>query len=249
MIPTTRSSASPSLCTVCLAHTVSCAGIDCDGISNNELVYAIKSRLPFNTSWSGPTTGWLVEWNKDCQKELQLLHGPVTTCLFDNMLDFLDPAILGCMLLFMERPELAWQGCLGLVQSGKAVRTRAWCRAHGKLCCVTTCDSHSFGTPCVGFSQNNNDRPGITDPKSGLVLVLWCGMRAKLQEAKVGFENVFPTTTKEKRPPDYIKEALFHIYFVDLAQDDSADIWFSDPVNLGAPSSHEREYVSMRHRY
>ena len=217
-------------------YSTSCSGIEAPSVSRHELGYAIVQRLSHHTSWRPAPVRWTCEMDKECELEIETLFPKQAyprMCVYRQMESFLAPVITDIRpVLARKSGQEAWEACLPIIRCGAAVVTKAECQRHGGLCEVVECHNHTGGTPCTAFSTVNNERPGLADD-TFFALVVFVGLRCKLQEKSFTFENV-PGVSQ------YIIEATSHLYWHSEA--------IINPAHHGFAISRQRVYINARHK-
>ena len=222
-----------------------CSGIDSPCAALTDLRAGALQYLDVDTNVDLPRCLHAIEWDKQCLKELTLIHEhhareaastsrgqPLSTCLFGDISSFFDSHVQELLPELQRRPEIALDALTPIVKAGKAMKREAWCHYHQKMCRITCGDRHVAGTPCTAFSAQGARRQQYD--KTIIHFCAWAGLRILLQEPLVVFENV-------KGLEQLVLMLLGHIY-------DVKDMSFMSPHEQAFPIVRPREYFVLRHK-
>ena len=172
-----------------------------------------------------------IEFYSKSQEELAL-HPHKPSCIFSNMLDFLEPELRARLPALAERGVLQ-EVLTPLIKSGKAVRPDAPCLVHGRRCKATNSDIHCAGTPCTEYSPK-----GLREAEGGktyAAFLTWAGQRLEAQEEVIIQENV------QQFPVEQLQAVLGQLYFIESV--------VLSPRMVGWPVERKRRWSVLRHRY
>lgn len=210
------------------------SGIDAPGSAAHRLASKLQARIAGNGQVCRPPKILSAcEWYPESQYEL-LVHPAhdKETCLFMNISAFYVPELREFTAKVEKEPQLALPLLAPAIKAKRAVRCRGYCMKHKKTCILQSADLHIAGTVCTDWSAFGTR--GNTDGKTILHQLAFMALRLLLEEPIVVQENVVQFA------PGLLKDFLFSMYFLDVADEDS---W-----NFGVPSHRNRRWIVMRHR-
>lgn len=147
------------------------------------------------------------EWNTECQAELETLACGIeqNTCIFTDIAQFFRPELYEVLEELKKKPSMAVEVLSPLLAAQSAMRRKAHCARHSKLCFIGTARMHTAGSSCTAHSKQGKQL-GLADPNV-LHLLAWIGLRLEVQEYEISLENV-------ESFPSHILERLLGKYYV-----------------------------------
>ena len=121
------------------------------------------------------------------------------------------------------------------VKSGRAVKSRAYCLAHKKLCYLSPCTLHIGGSPCTDNS-NMGDKAG-EEGKTIVDTLAWLAHILASEHEVFVSENV-----PSQELVNTIKHLLGHMYHLDVVRDEA------NPCRLGWPVNRPRQFIVGLHK-
>ena len=174
---------------------------------------------------------YAIEFYSRSQEELAI-HPHKPSCIFSDMLSFLEPELPARLPALAEKGVLQ-EVLVPLIKSGKAVRADAPCLVHGRRCRAKISDIHCAGTPCTDYSPK-----GLREAEGGktyAAFLTWAGQRLLAQESVIIQENV------QQFPLEQLQLVLGQLYFIESI--------VLSPRSLGWPVERKRRWTVLRHRY
>ena len=154
-----------------------------------------------------------IEWDGECQKELSTLADGIGQdfCIFGDISNFWRPELQEVVQALEKKPEFSVEVLSGLIKARRAMRRKAFCIRHQRMCHLQTAKKHSAGSSCTAHSAQGL-RLGLSG-KNVLHLLSWIGLRPECLESEVDLENVsqFPTDVILRFFTDY-----YHVEVVNL---------------------------------
>ena len=218
-----------------LVMSTAFSGIGAADVAMETLLHGIQTYTHLPVAYRN---AFAIEYNEDCQKELQLLGTPPEH-LFGDMLGFINRSIAGVFSKFRSR----W-GYVDYVKwlthpkpKKRLVQLHAQCILHPACSCpAKRADLHVAGPPYVDFSSWSNDPGGLQGPQLAC-LMIWIGQRMQLEEPLILHENVPGVNASPIAP---LQELLSEMYIIQTCVFDS--------FNLGHAAHRERRITWMLHR-
>ncbi|CAJ1394904.1 unnamed protein product [Effrenium voratum] len=173
--------------------------------------HALQARLP-KRKVALPKLLSFCEWNTECQAELETLACGIeqNTCIFTDIAQFFRPELYEVLEELKKKPSMAVEVLSPLLAAQSAMRRKAHCARHSKLCFIGTARMHTAGSSCTAHSKQGKQL-GLADPNV-LHLLAWIGLRLEVQEYEISLENV-------ESFPSHILERLLGKYYVIESQD------------------------------
>eukprot|EP00959_Pyramimonas_sp_CCMP1952_P097124 2030086-Pyramimonas_sp.AAC.1 len=159
-----------------------------------------------------------VEFDRECQMELQLLPTPPEH-LFGDILDFVNPR---CRSHFRQNyTRFSYEQLQGFINKGNFVKPTAPCVLHGGCeCDARRADIHIAGPPCVDFSSMSSDTKALQGPQLSC-LMIWIALRMAIMEPFILHENVAGVDNEPIRP---LIDVLSSVYIIQTCVFDSANL-------------------------
>ena len=116
---------------------------------------------------------------------------------------FVDSSIIAAVItevrsmvpLFYNKPSITWDCVKVLLDNDCLVGLAAPCLEHGGHCVLPEGDENISGLPCPQWSSQHPCPRDLADAECALVTACWIGLRRKIQEKRVTYENasILPT--------------------------------------------------------
>ncbi|CAJ1402243.1 unnamed protein product [Effrenium voratum] len=183
------------------------------GAGNEKATRSLKEAVLFYESFLDevvvalPKLLSFCEWNTECQAELETLACGIeqNTCIFTDIAQFFRPELYEVLEELKKKPSMAVEVLSPLLAAQSAMRRKAHCARHSKLCFIGTARMHTAGSSCTAHSKQGKQL-GLADPNV-LHLLAWIGLRLEVQEYEISLENV-------ESFPSHILERLLGKYYV-----------------------------------
>ena len=203
------------------------SGIDAPGTGLEMAILELSHRV--GRSIPPPKHLQAIEWFTESQYEL-MIHPNAPSCIFNDISEFL---VKGVRPLARQLRGPATAQVLGpVIKTGRAIAPSAYCIRHKCMCELQCARIHIAGTPCTDFSKMGQQKE--VSGGTTLHLLVWIGMRLKLQESVIIQENVVAFDT------GFMAGFLGSLYYLDVAVENSLD--------FGFPVRRERKWTIMRHK-
>lgn len=181
-------------------HSSSFSGVAAPETAVLGLHWAVQNRIPDRTI-APPRMLSMVEWNAECQAELDVLATGIKQdwcCCFSDISSFFRCELKEVIEQLKKKPSMALEVLSPIITSRQAVNRRAPCVRHGQNCFIETAQKHFCGTSCTAHSRQGKQL-GLSDPNV-LHLLAWAALRLEVQEQEITLENVegFPTSVLER---------------------------------------------------
>ena len=175
----------------------------------------------------------MIEWQVESQAECLVAAKHEGGCVFGDIADFFRAELKQSVIPeLLQKPAMALDVLMPLLQSNRLVQTSARCLAHGRVCCLKTCNRHIAGTSCRPFSRRGVAL-GTHDPEV-IYLMAWLALRMTLQEPDITQENVVGF------PPHVIEQAVSSLYYIEVCD--------LDAVQFGCACARKRQFIRLRHK-
>ncbi|OLP73512.1 hypothetical protein AK812_SmicGene47227, partial [Symbiodinium microadriaticum] len=210
------------------------SGVRAPETAMSVMRYRLGLRLGREIKCNHHSISHAIEWNPDAQAECLLSAQHEGGCVFGNIADFFRSELkISVIPQLLEKPAMALDVLQPLLRTNRLVQTSAPCLAHGRTCCLKTCNRHIAGTSCRPFSKRGAGL-GCHDHEI-IYFMAWLGLRLVLQEADVTQENVVGF------PVDIIEQAVSSIYHIEVCE--------LDAVQFGCACARRRQFIRLRHKH